>query len=406
MSLLSGPAAHVSAALSTSWRHFGWRDTLFTAATLGVLGAGRLAAPLDHIFHPGHRTCRVERPVFILGHPRSGTTFLHRLVTQTGEHPAFQTWELLTPSLTLRTLVRPLVSALARWMGRGFHDSEAVFKDGAHEVRADTIEEEELLFLFNLDSQFLTLFTPVGFHEDDPCDLAFADHQPPARRRASVEWLRACLQRQIHATGKTRVVAKLPYSTLRVRSLLEAFPDARFVYLVRSPLETIPSHLSLHEGFFEQRYGTASIPPELLERYFRRRYRYNVALYRSFYELTQDGVLGPDQLMVIPYPELRRDLEGVFDRFVDFCGLSPSPALRQAVSTQATRQAAYTRTHRNRSVEAFGLTEEEVMRDLGWVYDAYPGIRPSPRAERTVSRCGPRPPEGSGGADPCPPAAR
>lgn len=386
MSILAAPLGHVGTALSTSWRHFGWRDTLYTAATLGVLGAGRLAAPLDHLFYPGHRAVRVERPLFILGHPRSGTTFLHRLLTQTGDHPAFQTWELLTPSLTQRALVRPWIETLTRWMGRGFHASDAVFKDGAHEVRIDTIEEEELLFLFNLDSQFLTLFTPVGFHEDDPCDLAFADHQPPARRRASVEWLRGCLQRQIHATGRSQVVAKLPYSTLRVRALLEAFPDARFVYLVRSPLETVPSHLSLHLNFFEQRYGVDNIPPALLARYWRRRYRYNVALYRSFHALTQDGVLGPEQLMVVPYPELRRDLGGVFERLVDFAGLSPTAALRTAVEDQAARQGSYSRRHRNRTVADFGLTEEEVLADLGWVFDAYPGTRPAPEALGAVSR--------------------
>ncbi len=358
----------------------GLRDLGFTFARLGILAAGRATLPLDHLFYGAHRRVPIERPVFILGHPRSGTTFLHRLLTCTDEHPAFRTWELLVPSLTARKLIRPLLPALVRVLGKGLHDDTTLFAEDAHEVRVDSVEEEELLLLFALNTQFLLLFTALGFAEADPWDLVFPDRQSAARRRASMALLRGCLQRQILATGCPRVVAKMPYSTLRARTLLEAFPDARFVYLVRSPLETIPSHLSLHRHMFRQVYGLENLSPDLLARYWDRRYRFNVELYRYFREVEMSGDIPAEQLLVVRYPELRSDLEGVFRRVTEFAGLAPSEALRARVAEQSARQASYSRGHTNLRVEDFGIATDRVLADLGWVFDRYglPQASPTP----------------------------
>ena len=35
---------------------------------------------LDEIFHRGYRKVQIKQPVFIIANPRSGTTFLHRLM--------------------------------------------------------------------------------------------------------------------------------------------------------------------------------------------------------------------------------------------------------------------------------------------------------------------------------------
>ncbi|MBK9266351.1 MAG: sulfotransferase [Polyangiaceae bacterium] len=370
------PLVRAASMLRTSASRLAPRDVPFLLARLAVLAAGRASLPLDAIFQAGYKDVPVERPVFILGHPRSGTTFLHRLITQTEEFPAFQTWELLVPSLTARKLLGPLVPGLVRLLGKGFHDASAVFAEDAHEVRIDSIEEEELLFLFSMDSQFLLLFTALGFVEQDPWDLVYPDRQPKADRDASMALFRGCLQRQIHATGRTRVVAKMPYSTLRVRTLLEHFPDARIVYLVRSPLETIPSHLSLHHHLFTQLYGPGNVPAELMERYWDRRYRFNVELYRYFRDVEEARVIPDDQLLVVRYPELQEDLGGVFERCMAFAGIEPSSALQAAVGAQAARQSSYRRGHTNQRVEEFGISQERVMADLGWVYDAYRLPRP------------------------------
>jgi hypothetical protein len=40
---------------------------------------------LDRVFFRGYRKQPIDRPIFIVGNPRSGTTFLHRLLLGSGD---------------------------------------------------------------------------------------------------------------------------------------------------------------------------------------------------------------------------------------------------------------------------------------------------------------------------------
>ena len=61
---------------------------------------------LDRILFPAYRKQPIDRPVFIVGNPRSGTTFLHRLLLGSGDDlAAFELWEMLFPAITARKLL-------------------------------------------------------------------------------------------------------------------------------------------------------------------------------------------------------------------------------------------------------------------------------------------------------------
>ena len=153
--------------VTSSFRQFGPRQTALQLGLLSVLVTGRSTLALDDIFHRAYRDVRVDRPCFIIGAPRSGTTFFHRLLTQTDEFPHWQTWELLLPSLTARKLLRPIVPKVVSFLGRGFKDDSTLFDGNGHETTITSIEEEEVLFLLRLDTQFVNLFTPVAFDAED-----------------------------------------------------------------------------------------------------------------------------------------------------------------------------------------------------------------------------------------------
>lgn len=357
--------------LASSWRHFGVKQTVMQLGALGVAAFGRGTMALDHVFARGFKAVDIERPTFIIGAPRSGTTFFHRLMTCTDEFPHWQTWELIVPSITARRLARPLVPLVVDAFGAGFDSDAALFDGDGHETSATSIEEEEVLFLLRMDTQFVNLFMPVAFDDDDAPEIVYNDDQPEAQRRASMRFFEACLKRQIHLTGRRQVLAKMPYSTLRVRSLLETFPDARFVYMVRSPFETLRSHMTLHRGFFASRYGLDQVGEERLNHYWQRRYRYNVALYRYFEELLDGGDLRPDQVYTIRFPDLLGDLVGVYDGLVDFTGYTVSDALRARVVEQAARQQSYRAKHSNLDLDEFGIERRRVLDDLGFVFERY-----------------------------------
>ncbi|MBV8862130.1 MAG: sulfotransferase, partial [Mycobacterium sp.] len=79
---------------------------------------------LDHLFYPSHRKQPIDRPIFIIGNPRSGTTFLHRLLVGAGGMAAFELWEMLFPAITARKLLGRVVPRLNRLSPARYHPSD------------------------------------------------------------------------------------------------------------------------------------------------------------------------------------------------------------------------------------------------------------------------------------------
>lgn len=354
--------------LISAWKTFGVGIIFLRWLFLAPLFVGftHLTLFLDNIFFSPYRQVEVKNPVFIIGHPRSGTTFLHRLLTQTNDFAVFRLWHILLPSLTARTLLKPLVSYLSQTSLATLYPDEV-----GHKLTLNSEEEEEVLFMHKLDTQFVLLSTPLAFDDREHPEIRFHDRQPQARRQSSIEFFKSCLQRHIFYTGKAQIVAKPNYSIQRLKTLMAEFPDAKFIYLVRSPYETILSHLSLHRSMFDHHWGLDNIPADKLRRYFERRYRYNIELYRYFYELQKNREIPEDRVMVVKYHSLRSNLAETFAKIITFTGIQPSDRLRAAIEKQDKIQGDYHRKHKIVELEEFGLTRSRIAKDLSFVFEEY-----------------------------------
>jgi hypothetical protein len=328
---------------------------LFTAVTLA----------LDHLFFPGFRAKQVKKPLFIIGHPRSGTTFLHHLLTRTDGAAPFQAWHLFFPALTARVLVRPLVDFLVK-KGK----TVVLPEETGHKMELNRPDEEEMLFLQNYDTNFITIGM-LSFDERDYPELQYHDRQPGRARMRSMRFLDGCFRRHLFFTGGTRIIAQTHFSTFRLKTMLEFYPDARFIFVLRNPHQVVPSFLSLLHNSIRFRWGIDAIRPELLQRYNEHRFRGMVDLYRYFYELDKNNELPKDRVMVLPYELLRNDLETAFDRVVNFAGLTVGEEVRAMVRERAAKQQAYRRPHQVKDLAEFGLSHERISREFSFVFQAY-----------------------------------
>src|SRR5512143_3177738 len=77
---------------------------------------------LDEILFPGHKTQSIEKPLFILGNLRSGSTFLHRLLSRDTEaFTSLTIWDIyLTPSVTQKKITQ-FFSRLDKKLGGHVH---------------------------------------------------------------------------------------------------------------------------------------------------------------------------------------------------------------------------------------------------------------------------------------------
>ena len=211
------------------------------------MNAGLLA--LDHLLFPFTKV-PVEKPVFIIGSPRSGSTMLFRILAKDREgFTAFKLWQLLFPSLSVQSLVRgtgrvdhllggPLRKQLERLEERGLGGA-----DRFHRIRLNEPEEDEILLMHAFASEILANAFPVP---DALQEYRHFDALPEARRRELMQFYVECVQRHLYFEGgDRRLLSKSPLFSHKVMSLHETFPDARFILLVRDPAETICSLVSM-----------------------------------------------------------------------------------------------------------------------------------------------------------------
>ena len=122
----------------TITRTFGFK--LRPIGTFGMLQAhgaiNRGSLWLDERLYPELASVPIDRPVFVLGNPRSGTTFLHRFLLETDQLAAFELWEMLFPAVSARKVLGRGIDRLAALSPARYH-SEAAHQTGLRDVETD-----------------------------------------------------------------------------------------------------------------------------------------------------------------------------------------------------------------------------------------------------------------------------
>lgn len=316
---------------------------------------------LDNLFFPAYKKVEIKNPIFIIGHPRSGTTFFHRLMIKTDEYLNFKSWQLFFPSLTARKLVKPIID---RKIAKG---NAVIFPpETGHYARLDLAEEEEQLFMHYCDSQFTSIIFSLGFSKYDFDEILFNDEQK--HQKKSLKFFKNCLKRQIYYTGNKQVVARCNFSGMRIQHLAKAFPDAKFIYFYRNPLESIPSHLSLNHSVFDYKWGLDKIGQETMQRYFNRRYRYNVIYYKYMENILTHNKELNSRVLQIYYPDLLANFEKVMKDAKAFMNIEISDELNSTIEEQAEKQKSYKRKHKVYELSKFGLSETAIKEDLAFMF--------------------------------------
>src|SRR4051794_25837920 len=243
--------------------------------------------------HAIRRSRLKEPPLFVLGHWRSGTTLMHELLMLDPRHTCPTTYQCLAPHHFLWTewFLPRLISFLMP-AKRPMDNMPAGL---------DRPQEDEFAIV-NLGepSPYLTwAFPNHGPVFDEYLDLR---NLMPADREKWKETWRNFVKRVALKT-KRRIVLKSPTHTARVRTILEVYPDARFIHIVRDPLVLFPStvrlwkSLSLVQGFQIPRNDDVWVEKHVLDQFVR--------MYESF---EQDRELVPaGRLVDIRYEDLVAD---------------------------------------------------------------------------------------------------
>jgi hypothetical protein len=331
---------------------------------------------LDQIFFPGFRRVEIHDPIFIIGHPRSGTSLLHRIMSEdTDQFSWFMTYELVLPSLLQRKLVRGLGALDRRWLGgaidariRAWEDR--VFARGRemHPMSLTGPEEDEFLMTIPFSSSTVSMIFPdlqetAGYQ-------SFDRRLPERKRRRVMRYYRECVRRQLYLNGENRIhLSKNPIFCEKVKSLIETFPGARFVVCVRSPFETMPSIAKM----MKRNWRAAGSDPETIASSLELLLDNSVGFY--LHPLDDLSELSPDRWQVVRYEDLvERPAGAVRDVYTNF-GLDVTAETEERLRRAENDARAYRPDHRY-SLDEFGLTTEEIEKRLAPLFDRFEWPRP------------------------------
>lgn len=174
-------------------------------------------------------------PIFIIGHWRTGSTFLHQLLSIDSQLTAPTVFHVSIPDsfLVSKKYYEPVMT---RMMGN-YRPMDRV-KIGFNEPQ----EDEYALFKLSEGSPLEKLVFPEN-------DDYFLNHYNDYYHRGEHigKWKREFkyfLKKLSFQTGK-RIVLKNPFHSMRIPLLNEMFPDALFIHIHRHPFAVVPSTLHM-----------------------------------------------------------------------------------------------------------------------------------------------------------------
>lgn len=324
---------------------------------------------LDDRLFPGYKTQPLEKPLFILGNYRSGSTFLHRLLSRDGEtFTSLRTWEIfITPSITQRKISRQ-IGKMDRFFGAPLkHFLQKIDQRGLGQVKIHRIslfepEEDENILLHIWNTSFVGFLFP--FLDELPPYTFFDEALPAEEKQRIMGFYRGCVQRHLYADGgKRHFVSKNPAFSAKIATLEEFFPDARILYLARNPLEMLPSTIS----WLSYAWGVFGTP---LEKYLYRAETMALAKHWYRHPLAYLDANPSPRHLILNYDDLISRPEAVIRGLYRQFGY-PQRAGLEAIVAQAAEETRNYRSDHHYSYESMGFSHAQIVAEFADIFERF-----------------------------------
>ncbi|MCW5556668.1 MAG: sulfotransferase [Verrucomicrobiae bacterium] len=310
----------------------------------------RLRLQEDRRRHPEIAAETIRRPLVVVGLPRSGTTLLHRMLSQDPANRVPLTWESMLPSPPPERATYPtdrrieFAERQVGWFLRIAPEFQRI-----HPVGARLAEECVMLMSHSFASyQFDTMYRIPSYQ-------AWMERQD---LRGAYRIHRQLLQQLQWRCPGERWVLKAPNHLFALPALVETYPDVGLIWTHRSPADVIPSLASLVTELrrvFSDSVDPSTVGPEVSR-------VWKDGLQRGLQALDR-GVVPANRVQHVGYSELAADPVGAVRRLYAQFEI-PFTAEFESRLRAFLQEFPRGRFGRHEySMEAFGLDpEEERMR--------------------------------------------
>lgn len=324
---------------------------------------------MDEVFYPAYRKKEIKKPVFIISNPRSGTTYLHSLFCLDEDRfTYFLLYHTFFPSVVFYKFILLLkrIDSKLNWVMRRFFEKveRKVFKgwEDIHPMGFERSEEDEGIFVLQMMSPAVGLFCP-WFRNIEKTFVA--DELPEKKKAKMMNYYESTLKRFMYAWGKEKqFLAKNVISTGRIEMLLKTFPDARIIYPMRHPYQTIPSITSMFTAPWKL------ISPKLPENSPEFRSWGNMTIQFYLHFLKTLNSIPPDQIYIFHYKELLDNPYELMVKIYGFMGFEMDEQYAQKLLSVTGKSNSYNSKH-NYSLEQYGFSKDEINQELSLIFEKF-----------------------------------
>lgn len=331
-----------------SWKY---ADRLLTTAFMS--GFNSTMNGLESLIY-GRRVRQVQLdrpPIFILGHWRSGTTMLHNLITLNPQLTFLNLYQCLFPGHFLLTekLLAPLTEPLLP-KKRPMDNVEVSWKSAQ--------EDEVALAVHSLLSPYIM----PAFQGRMEVYERFLDPRDMTESERS-KW-KDCLTTLIRKMALVKpgsVVMKSPTHTYRVPTLLEMFPNAKFIYIYRDPRAVYQSTIHLRKMMFADN-TLGPLRPDTWSEEAITLYEKSIRLYHESRHLIPAG-----NLCEVKFEDFEAAPRETLQQLHSTLGLPGWAEAEPLVTAEVSKFSGY----RKNSYRMDAATREMLESRLKWVFDLY-----------------------------------
>lgn len=307
---------------------------------------------------PGIGKTEIVQPVFIVGINRTGTTFLHRLLSRDPRFRVLRGFELVNPA-PMSTEPDVTLGTPDDVRVKFFNDmveatSLAKALAGVHFLDPNEPEEDIPLLRMSFNNWLFT----VLYHVPDYARwLGDADMSLPYRHHHRGNLQRHAYRDRIWHGRQSQWLLKMPFHLMELDALVQTYPDALFIQTHRIPRQFMGSWNSLVE-----RGRSLSMEPMPLHKQGREQ----LALLSGMMDKAVDFRLAHPELehqwLDLSYYDLVQDPMGMVEVLYDHFGWNLNPSAAAAMDDWLIRQSRRRRRERRHRYDLarYGLTPDEV----------------------------------------------
>ena len=299
----------------------------------------------------------IEKPVFILGLPRTGTTFLQNLLFQDDQFRHLHYWEQVAvgPQPTHENLKdNYIIKSSISFVDNLKTIAPEFFI--AHEINPYGPEECNGLMERNFTSIIYFMFRNIPSYME-----WFQAHD----MTETYDYHKQQLQFLGYHFKKKQWVLKAPVHLFFLKYLFKTYPDARILHLHRDPLELVPSMASLvviSRQIHSNHVDAEETADQILD--WVRKIITNSIAFRNEH--------GSDRFLDLSYNELVRDPMNTLNQIYKWLGVNINNEIQSNISSwlENSKRKRVGKAH-HYSLEQFNLTEKIIQNEFSHYYDRY-----------------------------------